>query len=186
MTHALNWIERLRIERVVWTLDQRLYDLPRASRIAVRRDVRNNLLSASGDVGTSAALRNLGGTRQLAAEYLDAEFGDHPRPAWMVAAVFVLTALLLFTTFLTEATLAFGDGITARDPNATGTYRWSGIAYLQDAVTYTFADGDGEFVGGAMTPLAWVLWIAATVAVGKLWRAPAHWKRRRARRAQRA
>ena len=30
MTHDVNLIDRLRIERVVWTLDQRLYDLPRS------------------------------------------------------------------------------------------------------------------------------------------------------------
>ena len=34
MPHSLTWFDRLRIERFVWTLDQRIYDLPRASRIA--------------------------------------------------------------------------------------------------------------------------------------------------------
>ena len=54
MTHDVNLIDRLRIERVVWTLDQRLYDLPRSSRIAKRREVRQNVLAAAHDVGTPA------------------------------------------------------------------------------------------------------------------------------------
>ena len=47
MAHRLTWVDRLRIERVVWMLDQRLYDIPRESRIAHRREVRQNLLSAA-------------------------------------------------------------------------------------------------------------------------------------------
>src|SRR5204863_1033478 len=79
MTHRLTWLDRLRIERVVWALDQRLYDVPRNSRIAHRREVRQNLLSAAQDVGTTAALRNIGTSAQLAAAYVAAEFGDRPR-----------------------------------------------------------------------------------------------------------
>ena len=60
MAHRLTWIDRLRIERVVWMLDQRLYDIPRESRIAHRREVRQNLLSAAQDIGTTAAVRNIG------------------------------------------------------------------------------------------------------------------------------
>jgi acyl-CoA thioester hydrolase len=26
MPHSISWIDRLRVERLVWTLDQRLYD----------------------------------------------------------------------------------------------------------------------------------------------------------------
>ena len=59
MTHSINWIDRLRIERVVWALAQRLYDLPRRSRIAKRREVRENLLTAANDIGASEAMRNL-------------------------------------------------------------------------------------------------------------------------------
>ena len=36
---------------------------------------------------------------------------------------------------------AFGDGILAGDPEATGTFRWPGIAYLQSEVTYTVSGG---------------------------------------------
>ena len=132
MTHSINWIDRLRIERAVWALDQRLYDLPRRSRIAKRHEVRENLLTAANDIGASEAMRNLGGTRELAAEYRDAEFGEGPRASWVAAATFLLTSQLLFTSLL--------------------------------------VNGRGSSVGGAWTPLAWAIWILATVLVGRLWR----------------
>jgi hypothetical protein len=73
MPNQVTWLDRARIERVVWSLDQRLYDLPRASRIAIRREVRQNLLSAAREVGAGAALKQLGGTAELASGYLTAE-----------------------------------------------------------------------------------------------------------------
>ena len=179
MPHALTWIDRLRIERVVWALDQRLYDLPRKSRIAKRRELRQNLLTAAQDIGSAAALSHLGNSSQLADEYLSAEFGEGPRHSWFAAVTFLLTFQLLLTSLLGEAAAAFGDGITAADPDATGSFTWSGVPFLQDTVQYTFVDGQGTSVGGAWTPLAWALWLVATVLVGRLWRVPAVWRRRR-------
>jgi hypothetical protein len=184
MPHTMTWLDRARIERAVWALDQRLYDLPRQSRIAKRREVRENLRAATIDVGTTDALRNLGNSRQLAAEYRAAEYGDEARPAWIAAALFLATGQLFFTAFLSEAAAAFGDGVKAAYPNASGTFTWSGIGYLQDTVTYTFADGKGSYVGGAWTPLAWALWIVATVLVGRLWRVASVWRRRRTRQSK--
>ncbi len=179
MSRAVSLIDRLRIERVVWSLDQRLYDLPRASRIANRREVRANLLSAAQDVGTREALRNLGSSSQLAADYLSAELGDGPRPSWLAAAVFLLTGQLLLTEILTEAAQAFGRGVLAADPHASGTFTWGGIHHLQSAVTFTFVDGKGSSVGGAWTPAAYVVWVVAAVLVGRLWRLVPAWRRRR-------
>ncbi|CAN0448950.1 unnamed protein product [Phaeothamnion confervicola] len=180
MTNHVSLVDRLRIERAVWTLDQRLYDLPRRVRIAHRRDVRANLLAAASDVGTRTALANLGDQRRLADEYLTAEFGDGPRASLIAAAVFFLTAQLLFTSMLSEAANAFGAGIRAANPDATGTFSWHGVPYLQDRVTFTLTNGIGDSVGGAWTPLAYVLWVIATILVGRLWRLPAMWRRRRA------
>ena len=170
MPHAITWIDRIRIEGTVWALDQRIYDLPRQSRIAKRREVRANLLTAASDVGTSAALRNLGGSRRLAVEYRDAEYGEEPRPNWIAAALFLGMSQLVFVSLMSEATFAFRDGIKAVDPNVTGTFAWEGIRYLQDNVTVTFVNGDARILGGAWTPLTWALWLAATVVIGKLWR----------------
>ncbi|CAA9223568.1 MAG: hypothetical protein AVDCRST_MAG50-706 [uncultured Acidimicrobiales bacterium] len=170
MATALRWTDRLRIERAVWALDQRLYDLPRSSRIAKRREVRESLISASHDIGTAAALQRLGNSRQLAAEYLSAELGDEGRPHWFAAGVFLFTGQLVLTSLLTDAAAAFAAGITTATPDATGTFEWAGIAYLQDTVRYTFVNGEATWVGGAWTPLAWLLWLTATVVVGRLWR----------------
>jgi len=183
MPHAISFIDRLRIERVVWSLDQRLYDLPRASRIAKRREVRENLLVATSDVGASEALRHLGHTRQLAAEYRSAEFGDEARPSWLAAAVFLMTGQLVLTAMLGAAESSFAEGIRALNPAATGTFHWSGIDYLQSSVSYTFTNGEWTSVGGAWTPFAWVLWLVATIAIGRLWRIVPVWRRRRRSRA---
>lgn len=183
MTKTVTFIDRLRIERVVWLLDQRLYELPRRSRIAKRREMRENLRAAASDVGTDAALARLGNSYALAAEYLSAELGDGPRPSWMAAALFFLTGQLLLTSVLFDAAKAFAKGVAAADPHATGTFTWHGIAYLQSKVTYTFTNGSYAFVGGAWTPLAYVLWVVSAVCVGRLWRAIPIWRRRRGTRA---
>jgi hypothetical protein len=179
MSSPVTWIDRLRIERVVWALDQRLYDVPRKSRVAKRREVRANLLTAAHDIGARAALRNIGSVPQLAAEYLSAEFGDSARPHWIAAATFFVLGQLVATALWAQTAVAFGDGITAANPNASGTFTWSGVRYLQDTVTYTIADGKSSYAGGAWTPLTYMLLIVATVLVGRLWRVPLHWRRRR-------
>lgn len=183
MQHTVTWLDRLRIERVVWALDQRLYDLPRRTRIETRREVRQNLLTGARDVGTTQALHNLGGSAELAQEYLSAAFGSGPRHHWMAAGLFFVTIPFLATSLFADAANAFASGITAADPAATGTYTWSGITHLQSTVTYTFTDGQGTWTGGSFTPLFYLLWIAATILVGRLWRAVPAWRRHRARAA---
>lgn len=170
MTHQLSVMDRMRVERVIWSLDQRLYDLPRRQRIARRRELRENLLDAADDVGTDQALRDIGSTSVLAQEYLDAGLGPGPRPSWLAAAVFVMTATLLLTSVLFDAANAYGDGILAGDPSASGTYHWDGVSMLQTAVTYTVADGEQSFVGGAFSPITWALLAIGAVLVGRLWR----------------
>ena len=164
------WIDRLRIERLVWALDQQLYDLPRAQRIATRREVRANLLEAARDLGVTEALRRVGGSRRLAEQYLVAEFGDGPRHSWIGAAYAAGLTPLLLNVFLGEAATGFRDGVTAADPHATGTYIWSGASWLQSATTYTFSDGAASGHGGAWTPLTYVVWAVITIGFGRLWR----------------
>lgn len=170
MTQSVGTVDRLRIERLVWGLDQRLYDLPRRSRIAHRREVRANLLSAAADVGTAEALRRVGSTGALAAQYLSAEFGDGPRPSWITAAYFAAGVPLGLMYLLGEASDAFGRAIKAADPHATGSFTYHGVSYLQAPVHFTFTNGESSQYGGAFTPLVYVLWLAGTVAVGRLWR----------------
>ena len=170
MANDLSVLDRIRIERVVWTLDQRLYDLPRKVRIAHRRDLRENLISAARDVGISAALRDLGDAATLADAYLEAQHGTTPRPRWTAAAIFLMTTALVLTSVLFDAAKAFGDGILAGNPDAAGTYHWPGVSQLQTEVTYTVANGEVDFVGGAFSPLTWVLLALGFVLVGRVWR----------------
>lgn len=170
MPHRISWINRLRIERFVWTLDQRIYDLPRASRIAHRREVRTNLLAAAADIGTTAALRRIGPSRRLADGYLTAELGDGPRPSVIAAILFAGLFPLLALSLLTETASAYAAGITALNPHATGTYTWPGIDYLQTAITFTFTDGHSTQSGGAFTLLTYAIWLTGTVLAGRLWR----------------
>lgn len=169
MSHV-SVLDRLRIERVVWDLDQRLYDLPRATRTAHRRELRANLLAAADDVGATAAVHDLGDTAGLAADYREAALGAGPRPSWYAAGVFLLTTTLFLTSFFSDAARAFGDGILAGQPDASGTFRWPGIAFLQSEVTYTVSGGAHDFVGGAFTPLTYVLLLLGTIWIGHLWR----------------
>jgi hypothetical protein len=170
MPRSVTWIDRLRIERLVWALDQQLYDLPRSSRIAKRREVRDNILAAARDVGTTQALRRLGSSRRLAAEYLTAELGDGPRHSWTAAAYFAALVPLLLNFFLSEAASAYEQGIVAAGPHASGTFIWTGVSYLQSAITYTLTQGHTSHVGGAWTPATYALWLTGTILVGRLWR----------------
>ena len=122
----------------------------------------------------------MGDSGTLAAEYLEAELGPGPRHSWMAAGVFLLTAVLLLTSVLFDAADAFGDGILAGNPDADGTFTWPGIGYLQTEVTYTVSGGEHSFVGGAFTPLTYVLLAVGAILVGRLWRAVPAWRRRRA------
>jgi hypothetical protein len=178
MARPLTWFDRLRIERVVWMLDQRLYDLPRASRIAHRRELRQNLLTAARDVGTGAAVRNLGDSSQLAAAYLAAEFGDRPRHSWIAAFVWAATSMLVATAILADAANGFAAGVSTGSPHVTGTFHWGGLSALQDTVTCTAVNGHTTVTGGGLSLLGWALWIAIAVMVGRLWRAPGTWRAR--------
>ncbi len=178
MTRQLTRFDRLRIERVVWVLDQRLYDIPRAARIAHRRELRQNLLTAAGEVGTRAALRNVGNGSQLAAAYLAAEFGDRPRHSWMAAGLWAATSMIFVTSILTDAANGFAAGVAAGTPHVTGTFHWGGLSLLQDTVTCASVNGHTTVTGGGLSLLAWALWLTIAVLVGRLWRAPATWRAR--------
>lgn len=97
----------------------------------------------------------------------------------MHAALFLLTGQLILTSLLAQAATAFADGLVAADPSVTGSYRWAGISFVQSAVEYEFQNGQGDWAGGAWTPLAWIIWALATIAVGRLWRVIPMLRRRR-------
>ena len=180
MHNDVTLLDRLRIERAVWSVDQRLYDLPRRTRIERRRELRANLLDAASDTGATVALRDVGDSATLAADYLDAELGHGPRHSWLAPMALLLTTTLGLSSLCFDAAQAFGDGILAGNPDATGTFTWPGISHLQSAVTYTVSGGEHTFAGGHFTPVTWVLLGIGTIAVGRLWRALPSWRRHRA------
>ncbi|WP_441248199.1 hypothetical protein [Kitasatospora sp. McL0602] len=171
MPHTVTWLDRLRVERLVWSLDQRLYDLPTRTRVAHRREVRANLLTAAAEVGAAEAVRRIGSARELAGQYLDAELGEGPRHSWIAAALFLFTTPLVLNFFLSEAANAYQQAITAAQAHAEGTFTWSGVSWLQSSLTFDFHQGQATHIGGAWTPLVYVLLVAGAVACGRLWRA---------------
>lgn len=168
---TIPWRDRLRLERAVWAFDRRLQDLPRKSRIARRRELRDNLRSATEDVGAVAAVRQLGDLRQLASGYLAAEYGDwQPRPSWTRAAAGAVLFYLVLTWLLEAGSSAFRAGILTGQPGATGSFSWNGIPYLLDDVAFTFSNGASTSVGGAWHPLAYAALVLVTIVAGRLWR----------------
>lgn len=170
MPNKPSLLDRIRIEALVWTLDQRLYDLPRRSRIAKRREVRANLLDAAADHGAREALRRVGTSRTLAREFLGAEFGDRPRPSWIAAAYFAGLIPLLLNFVLSEVANAYGEALTAAHGAASGTYTSNGVSFLQSPLTFTVDHGQVTHSGGAWTPAVYVVWLVGTIACGRLWR----------------
>jgi hypothetical protein len=170
MPQTLTAFDRFRIECRVWALDQRLYDLPRRSRIARRREVRANLHAAAADHGVREALRRVGGSQALAREYRGAELGDGPHHSWLATAYFAGLTPLILNFVMSEAASGYEKALTVGRPAADGTFTWRGIAYLQSPLTYTVHQGQVTHVGGAWTPVVYVLWLGGTIACGRLWR----------------
>ena len=126
MTHPIGIADRLRIERATWAIDYRLQDLPRRTRIAKRRELRTNLRAAAEDVGARQAVRQLGDLRRLAADYLDAEYGEVARrPSWTAAAIALLAvdaAMLVLSAVVTSVFRAGSSPlILTRRDRSTGT-----------------------------------------------------------------
>jgi len=171
MSEQLTLTDRLRIEWTVWSLDGRLQNLRRRSRIAKRRELRMNLLAAATEIGAQQAVRQLGDQRRLAMEYLAAEYGELARrPSWTAAAIalIVVDATMLLIDHV--ARTAFPAGIVAADPHASGTFHWHGLPWLRSDEVFTVHDGAATSVGGAWTPLVYLLMFVAAVGAGRLWR----------------
>ncbi|MDT4992557.1 MAG: hypothetical protein QOH97_2449 [Actinoplanes sp.] len=171
MTHTLTTIDRLRIEYTVWRLDGLLYDLRWRSRVAKRREARANLHAAAADIGTTEALRRLGGIRRLATEYLAAEYDDWGRrPTWTTGTVCMLVVQFGSYALIEAGRSAFTAGVLAADPHPQGTYHWPGIPYWSADATVTFTGATHTSLGGAFTPLIYLGMLAAFTAGARLWR----------------
>jgi hypothetical protein len=170
MSHTVSLIGRLRIERLVWELDQRLWELPRRRRIDCRREVRQNLLAAAGETGVTAAMRGVGSAAELARGYKAAEYGDRPRPHWWAAGIAALLIAQLPLLIQGQVTTMNEAAIRAVDPHATGNFTVPGIVFLQHATVYTFSNGQAALSGGDLSPLFYIAWLASVILIGRLWR----------------
>lgn len=175
----LSLADRLRIERTVWALDFHLDDLPIRSKRAKRRETRANLYAAAGDVGAAEAIRRLGDLRRLAADYLAAEYGERgPRPSYTMGAVWLITVYVIAGLVAEAGQNAFTAGVLAAEPHATGDFRWPGVHYVIDEATVTLHGGaTSATVGGAWTPLVYLISVLAFIAGGRLWRLLPQWRR---------
>ncbi len=178
MARDLSLLDRLRIERTVWSLDQQLYDLPagRGSPTDVTSGTTcERPRRTSGPPRPSAASVRVSAWRPTTSTPSSApRRGRRGGPQGSSCSPASCCSPLCSTKPPLRSLTAF----VAANPGATGSYRWSGIDFLQSPVDYRFADGSYSFTGGAWTPVAWAVWIVATILVGRLWRALPFWRRR--------
>ena len=180
MTTSPSLIDRLRIERTVWTLDALLGDLPQRSRVAKRREMRANLAEAAADVGTVEAIRRLGPLRPLAGEYLAAEYGEgRPHPRWVAAIYWTVLAELTLTGITYIANHAFIAGVVAADHQVSGTFHWQGFKLLGLGGDFTSVDGINTAISGYFAAPFQIWVILALVLGGRLWRLLPPWRTQR-------
>jgi hypothetical protein len=170
MSHTVSLIGRLRIERLVWELDQRLWELPRRRRVDCRREVRANVLAAARESGVTAALRGVGSAGELARGYKAAEYGDRQRPHWWAAGMTALVIAQLPLLMQAQVTNMNEAAIRAVSPHATGAYTVPGVVFLQHATVYTFSNGQATLSGGDLSPLFYAAWLVSVILIGRLWR----------------
>jgi hypothetical protein len=178
MPNTLTLVDRLRIERVVWTVDFLVSDLPRRSQRAVRRDLRANLRAAAAEAGTSEAVRRLGSLRRLAAGYLDAEYGEEgPRPRWLKGLAWGIAVEMFVLGIASVSLQAFIDGVLAADRHASGTYTWSGLGLWGPGGSATLVDGRPRTFTLTFSVLILLYLAAAYVLGSRLWRLRRPWRR---------
>jgi len=183
---ALTFVDHLRIERAVWTVDTYLSVLPMRRQREIRRELRANLRASAAQVGSKAAVRNLGSLRRLSYEYLSAEYRGRPWPIpFKGAAWMIITAAFLLTAW-TVAVDSFRAGLAdAGAPPGTYTVHWPLFGFGGEITV----DSSGGFTQHTFTLslLVWLAWLLGAFVVGsRLWRViPRWWDRLRHRRAQR-
>jgi hypothetical protein len=179
---ALNWFDRLRIERTVWTLDTYLQSLPGRSRRTIRREIRTNLRVAAAEVGSARAIHRLGNLRRLAADYLEGEYGEgRARPSWLKALFWVLSAEMVLLALAFASHSAFIAGVEATDPHPDGTYTWHSMEWLGVTGDVRYAGGDPAGFSISLSASMLLYLLLALVLGGRLWRLPAAWWRARQR-----
>jgi hypothetical protein len=173
VNRPMTLVDRLRIERVLWTVDILIYDIRTRGRRTIRRELRANLQAAAQEMGAGAAIWQLGPLRRLARGYLDAQYGRVPfsRAGWpRSGGAFVFTVFVEALIFVGLS--AFLAGVQAGDPAAHRTYVWNQLSGLGMG-TFTARFTRGQLISFEGTLLAWPTLlglVAALIIGGRLWR----------------
>lgn len=177
---TLTWLDRLRIERAVWSLDTRVAALPGRSRRTIRREIRANLRAASVDVGTSRAVAHLGDLRRLANGYLDAEYGDgRPRVRYLKAFFWTMAAELLVIVAMFAGHDSFLAGLEAGRVSPDGVYAWQQLDWLGITGDVTYRQGELDSFGFSLSTWTLLYLFAAFALGGRLWRLLPGWRSRK-------
>jgi hypothetical protein len=169
VNRPMTLVDRLRIERVLWTVDILIYDIRTARRRTIRRELRTNLRAAAREQGVGAAIRQLGPLRQLATGYVDAQYGERARrPRWMRAIWWAFVCALLIEAFILVSFSAYVAGVSAGNPGANGIYVWNQLAgYGLGTFKVWFVHGQTHSFEATFN-LAYEA--AAGIIGGRLWR----------------
>jgi hypothetical protein len=171
MAYTPNWLDRLRIERVVWTLDTLLTIVPGKRRRAIRRETRANLRAASADVGTAEAIRRLGDLRPLAVEYTGAHYGEQRRrPSLWGALIWSQLAALALVVVTVTGLESFLDGVEAAG-SVRGTHDWTTLSPVVSGHAEYDASGRLSGFGFEISVVFLLVYVLVALVVGgRLWR----------------
>lgn len=183
---ALTFIDRLRIERAVWTVDAYLSPLPARRQREIRRELRANLRASAAQVGAKAAVRNLGSLRRLGYEYLSVEYRGRPWPTPLRGIGWMITTAVVLAVAQVMAVTAYERGLMDADAEP-GTYTLE--VPVIGVVGQITVDSSGETASLSfyLSLLVWLAWLLGAFVVGsRLWRVIPRWRDRlRDRRARR-
>ncbi len=163
--------DRLRLDWYLIRLDWHLQDYPGKAARGIRREIKADLLSASGDVGMTTALAALGSPAVLAQGYLSAL--GRPRPRFTAGAT--AAALVIGAIWYMQIAYAIGALDTLEALGAESVT----LTSLAASVTYT---NTSTLIGveGAFSWQWLALWIGAgllaflpVARIWRLWRKPA-------------
>jgi hypothetical protein len=164
-------MDRVRIERVVQSVDFLTQDIPGRVRRSIRRELRANLWAAASRAGASEAIRQLGSLRQLAEGYLAAEYGGgRRRPRWMSGFLWAILCVILISAINIVNFVAFTAGVQAARPAADGAFTERVSPWVMGTVKVTYTHGTLHSLAVSLPELMLVYCVAALILGGRLWR----------------
>lgn len=154
--------------------------LPRKRRKAILAELRDNLEAAAGDVGMSVAIEEMGRSRALARQYLDAEPAN--RPTWSIGLLALVLAGFVWLVGIATYTIGMLEALDfLRDESGQGQVSQS--SYFGISIT---AETSDQFFGATFEGISWITIIALLLiflAFSRVWRLPGRLRQRKDHRA---